>query len=221
MGYEIPALVVGLIIGSLLVYMALNSRSASRALAEAGRLATQMFEAQRSRLEESIRKSYDSVYEARFAEWKVTALAEEIKTNRADAVDTSRAVMKGKIAEQMAPMISEFQKNYNPADARFIGSPIDYLIFNNMSKGMDCEEPIDIVLLDIKTGKAGLTPLQKKIEAAAKAKRIEFRVLRFETPEAKPTEEPFPINAIPIESLPIRSGPANSVEIAPRKNPIV
>jgi predicted Holliday junction resolvase-like endonuclease len=72
-----------------------------------------------------------------------------------------------------------FLAKYNPADARFIGSPIDYLIFRNMSLGEDSEDPIEIVLLDVKTGNAGLNHIQKKIEAAAAEKRIKFDVLRI------------------------------------------
>jgi hypothetical protein len=135
--------------------------------------------------------------------------------------------MKGKIGEQMAPMISEFQKDYNPADARFIGSPIDYLIFNNMSEGKDSDEPIDIILLDIKTGKSGLNAIQKKIKAAADAKRIDFRVLRFDIPETEQTEEgamPEEVQEfilVPIENIPVGSVPANPLQTASRKSPIV
>ena len=67
-------------------------------------------------------------------------------------MDASKAVLKGKIAEQMAPLWPGFLAKYNAADARFVGTPIDYLIFRNMSKGDDADDPIEIVLLDITTG---------------------------------------------------------------------
>lgn len=127
----------------------------------------------------------------------------------------------------MAPMISEFQKDYNPADARFIGSPIDYLIFNNMSEGKDSDEPIDIILLDIKTGKSGLNAIQKKIKAAADAKRIDFRVLRFDIPEGEQSkettisEELQEFTVVPIENISAGSVPTNSLETASRKGRIV
>lgn len=143
-------------------------------------MASQMFESQKSQLEASFRETY----EAKLGEWKATTLAQAIEENRADAVDTSRAVLKGKIAEQIAPLLPGFLAKYHPADARFIGSPIDYLIFRNMSKGKDSDDPIEIVLLDVKTGNAGLNQVQKKIEAAAEAKRIAFEVLRISEPES-------------------------------------
>ncbi len=175
MGYELPALLAGLVAGSLLVYLVLHSRMTGQAMSNAERIASQMFESQRSQLDASIRQTY----EARLGEWKATTLAQAIEENRADAVDTSRAVLKGKIAEQIAPLLPDFLAKYNPADARFIGSPIDYLIFRNMSKGKDSDDPIEIVLLDVKTGNAGLNGIQKKIESAAANRRISFDVLRI------------------------------------------
>ena len=166
MGYEIPALMGGLIIGAIIVYLLLRERS--------------------SPLEAAIRKQYESL----FAEWKATTLAEAIKQNRVDAVDTSRAVLKGKIAEQMAPMLPHFLSTYNPADARFIGSPIDYLIFKNMSLGKDSDDSIEIILLDVKTGNAGLTPLQKKIQTAVNDKRVSFHTLRFEASTSESIRTP-------------------------------
>lgn len=174
MGYGLPALLAGLVAGSLLVYLVLHSRMTGQAMGNAQRMASQMFESQKSQLDTSIRQTY----EARLGEWKATTLAQAIEENRADAVDTSRAVLKGKIAEQIAPLLPGFLAKYNPADARFIGSPIDYLIFRNMSKGEDSEDPVEIVLLDVKTGKSGLNGVQKKIEEAIIAKRISFDILR-------------------------------------------
>lgn len=77
-------------------------------------------------------------------------MAEAIIQARADAVDTAGVVLKSKIAEQLAPLLPEFLANYHPADAKFIGAPIDYLIFKNINKGPDSEDLIEIVLLDIK-----------------------------------------------------------------------
>jgi predicted Holliday junction resolvase-like endonuclease len=174
-GYELPALLAGLVVGSLLVYLVLHSRMMNQVVVHSQRMAQQMFEKQKEQLESSFRETY----EAKLGEWKATTLALAIEEERADAVDTSRAVLKGKIAEQMAPLLPGFLAKYNPADARFIGSPIDYLIFRGMSKGDDSEAPIEIVLLDVKTGKAGLNGIQRKVQDAAEKKRISFDVLRI------------------------------------------
>jgi predicted Holliday junction resolvase-like endonuclease len=40
----------------------------------------------------------------------------------------SRAVTTGKVLEHFAPHLSDFP--YNPQDARFIGNPVDYVVFD-------------------------------------------------------------------------------------------
>jgi predicted Holliday junction resolvase-like endonuclease len=91
----------GLVVGLLLSYFALRSRASGLAFGQAQRIAAQMFETQKQEMESSFRETY----EAKLGEWKATTLAQAIEENRADAVDTSRAVLKGKIAEQIAPLL--------------------------------------------------------------------------------------------------------------------
>ena len=84
-----------------------------------------------------------------------------------EAQDRSRPIIKGLVAEQIVPFLEDFK--YNPADARFIGAPIDYVIFDGYS---DKSEEITVVLADIKTGKrAELTSPQRKIRDAINEKR--------------------------------------------------
>ena len=74
------------------------------------------------------------------------------------AVTQSRAVLGGKFTEQMVPFFPDFK--YDPTEVRFIGSPIDMVVFPGLAKG----DPEEIVILEVKTGKsAQLTPPQKKI----------------------------------------------------------
>jgi len=40
--------------------------------------------------------------------------------------------------------------NYNPTDARFLGSPVDFVVFN----GLSGDSPEEVVFLEVKTGKA-------------------------------------------------------------------
>ena len=44
------------------------------------------------------------------------------------SVNTSRAVLKGKMAEQLAPIMPQFE--YLPSDAKFLGDPVDYVVFD-------------------------------------------------------------------------------------------
>jgi len=101
------------------------------------------------------------VYEKRFRDWRDAASRKwELETEQAksSAVRQSRAVLGGKFTEQMVPFFPDFR--YDPTEVRFIGSPIDMIVFPGLSKG----DPEEIVILEVKTGKnAQLTPAQRKI----------------------------------------------------------
>jgi len=43
----------------------------------------------------------------------------------------SRSTLKGRIDEQMAPVLPGFL--FNPTDARFIGTPVDYIILDGLN----------------------------------------------------------------------------------------
>ena len=96
------------------------------------------------------------------------------------SVNTSRAVLKGKMAEQLAPIMPEFQ--YLPSDAKFIGDPIDYVVFDGYTDFRDGDglaEDIEVILIDIKSGGARLTKGQQAIAQAVSEGRIRFETIRI------------------------------------------
>ncbi len=97
------------------------------------------------------------------------------------SVNTSRAVLKGKMAEQLAPIMPQFE--YLPSDAKFLGDPVDYVVFDGYTDLRDGEgrpEDIEIVLLDIKSGGARLTKGQVAIAQAIQAGRVRFETVRID-----------------------------------------
>ena len=108
----------------------------------------------------------------------IMRMEERISDERKNAVETSRSVLKGKIGEQISPLLPEFYSKYEPADARFIGSPIDFVIFKNMSKFRDEKLPIEVILMDVKIGSSSLSPLQNAIKKAIEDGRVVFDVLK-------------------------------------------
>ncbi|MND66401.1 Endonuclease related to archaeal Holliday junction resolvase [compost metagenome] len=97
------------------------------------------------------------------------------------SVNTSRAVLKGKMAEQLAPIMPEFQ--YLPSDAKFLGDPVDYVVFDGYSDFRDGEgraEDIEVVLIDIKSGGARLTKGQQAIAQAIARGRVRFETIRID-----------------------------------------
>ena len=105
-----------------------------------------------------------------FEKWK----REHESEIREDSLSRSRASLKGKITEQIAPLLDEFP--FILSDARYLGNPIDYIIFNGYS---DADDIIDIVFVDIKTGNASLSDSQQKIKKAVEEKRVSWNTIRI------------------------------------------
>jgi predicted Holliday junction resolvase-like endonuclease len=91
---------------------------------------------------------------------------------RRDAVERSAAVTAGKVHEQLVPHLAGFE--FNPKDARFLGSPVDFVVFDGMAAG----DVSRIVFLEVKTGAATLSPRERQVKEAVLAGRIEWREWR-------------------------------------------
>ena len=102
-----------------------------------------------------------------------------VRGARKDSVDRSRSTLKGQIAEQMAPLLPGFP--YMPADARFLGDPIDYIVFTGYTETQSAApagDDLEVVLLEIKHGQAKLSPIQRAIAKAVEEGRVRFEVSR-------------------------------------------
>lgn len=93
----------------------------------------------------------------------------EARRIRQDALKRSRAVLGGQAGEQVAPFLPGFP--CNPADARFVGKPIDFIAFPGAAGGQDIEE---ILLIEVKTGNAQLSARERQIRCAVEAKRVRY-----------------------------------------------
>jgi predicted Holliday junction resolvase-like endonuclease len=105
-----------------------------------------------------------------FRQWQ----AETEADIRADAIRRSSAVIAGQINEHFIPYMGVFP--YNPKDARFLGAPIDLIVFEGMSEG-DLRQ---IIFLEVKTNSSTLSTRERRIRDAVQAGRVtwqEFRVI--------------------------------------------
>jgi len=70
---------------------------------------------------------------------------------------------------------------YNPSDARFIGDPVAYVIFDGYTKVRERIEdrPITVVLADIKTGEATLTYEQRRVKQGIERGLVKFETIRM------------------------------------------
>ena len=122
------------------------------------------------------KRSIEEHYKDQMEIWKKTELEKTVK----ESINRSRSVLRGKTTEHFAPITEEFLKEFVPSDAKFIGSPIDYIIFSGAGSITDGEEKdIEIVFMDIKTGKARLTKVQRAIKKAIEEKKIRWKTLEL------------------------------------------
>lgn len=96
-----------------------------------------------------------------------------IKEARDDATKRSRAVIGGQVSEQLAPYFPDFP--YNPSEARFIGKPIDFLIF----KGMDEKDITEVIFVEVKSGKSSLSTHERKLRDAINNKNVKWEEYRL------------------------------------------
>jgi predicted Holliday junction resolvase-like endonuclease len=69
------------------------------------------------------------------------------KKKKEYALKIQRTDIKGMVSESMAPLLPDFPGKFS--EARFIGKPVDFLIFN----GMDEENIKEVIFVEVKTGK--------------------------------------------------------------------
>lgn len=110
------------------------------------------------------------VAEASFERWKI----EYETVIRQDAIKKSQAVTIGKVTEHIIPFFSGVFP-YNPKEARFIGSPIDLIVFDGMETDL---ENITVHFIEVKTATSSLSPKQRAIKYAVLNKRVEWKELR-------------------------------------------
>lgn len=97
---------------------------------------------------------------------------EQIPEIRETAVKQSRAVLSGQFSEQIAPYLPDFP--YKPTEARFIGKPIDFIVF----KGMDEKKIKEVVFVEVKTGQSQLSSVEKSLKSAIENKKISWNEYR-------------------------------------------
>ncbi len=96
---------------------------------------------------------------------------------RKDSLNRSRFTLKGKISEQLAPLFPEFP--FAPSDARFIGSPIDFVVFDGYTGAKDGDGgAMRVVLVEVKRGKnAKLSRGESLVRKAVEEGRVSWKTV--------------------------------------------
>jgi len=98
---------------------------------------------------------------------------EALPEHRKEAIMKSRAVLGGQFSEQLAPFLPNFK--YLPTEARFIGKPIDFLVF----KGMDEKKINEVVFVEVKSGNAKTSHVEKSLKETIENKRVRWEEYRI------------------------------------------
>jgi predicted Holliday junction resolvase-like endonuclease len=167
----ILVVIVGIIIGIVFAYVYFRARVELMARRLGEDIGQRVFEQRKDELD----KVFEEKYKAFLEQWKI----DSEKAFREDALARSRVVLKGALAEQLAPIFKVF--GFNPSDARFIGDPVDYVIFDGYTEVRERREdkPITVVLADVKTGQASLTYEQRRIKQGIERGAVKFKVIRM------------------------------------------
>lgn len=95
---------------------------------------------------------------------------------RRDVADRQRVGIKGKITEAFAPFLKGFP--FKATECKFIGDPIDYLVFD----GLDERDVKGIHLVEVKADKSKLSKHQKQIKdiiGGLDSEKVTFKEFNF------------------------------------------
>jgi predicted Holliday junction resolvase-like endonuclease len=104
----------------------------------------------------------------KFERWK----AAQSKTISREAIKGSRAAVTGHVLERVAPYLPDF--GFNPRDMRFIGDPVDFVVFDGLSDG----QVRNVVFVEVKSGNAEPNGNERRVKAAITARRVEWALYR-------------------------------------------
>jgi predicted Holliday junction resolvase-like endonuclease len=92
---------------------------------------------------------------------------------RQEAALKSRSVLRGLFSEQLAPYLPNFP--YSPTEVRFIGKPVDFIVF----EGMDEKKINSVKFVEVKTGSSQLSQQEKELKNAIEARKVSFEEYRI------------------------------------------
>jgi len=94
-----------------------------------------------------------------------------------------RGILKGTISEQLAPYLQGFPEDLKPSEARFLGKPVDFIVF----KGIDENDISEVVFVEVKSGRHYLNRNESSLRRAIDEKRV--RYVPYQVPKEIFTQE--------------------------------
>lgn len=100
--------------------------------------------------------------------WKATYT----RAIRQDAIARSQATITGLVHEQLLPILPGFP--FNPKDVRFLGSPVDLIVFD----GLDAGQIQRVVFIEVKTGGSTLSRRERQLRDVLAAGHVGWQEMR-------------------------------------------
>lgn len=162
-------IVLILLIVVVIAFVAFAARNASNV----ERRAEVLFERWKDATLDSAKESLRAGIKLELENWK----ADEEFRIRADALNRSDHTHFGKFTEHLVPWLAD--TSFDPRDMRFVGSPVDFVVFEGLSAGRD----VTITFVEVKTGKnPRLSAREGRVREAVIAGKIKYRLLKIEKP---------------------------------------
>lgn len=165
--------IISVLLGTLFLVLYLYIRQGSRIESRA----REIFQAWRAGEQEALSRWQAGELE-RLSDEKAKVLfegwrAREEETIRTDAIRRSESVTRGKITEHLVPFFPRFP--YDPRDARFLGSPVDLIVFDGLAEGRIRE----IVFAEIKTSRnPSLSRREREVRDCIGERRVSYTLLQ-------------------------------------------
>ena len=104
----------------------------------------------------------------RFERWK----AAHSRAISREAIKGSQAAVSGRVFERVAPYLPGFA--FNPRDVRFIGDPVDFVVFDGLAEG----NLRRVVFVEVKTGAGDLNGNERRVKSSIVERRVEWQMYR-------------------------------------------
>lgn len=105
------------------------------------------------------------------------------KYMRYDAIKRSKRILLGKLWEQVSPYIPKFP--FRPSDMKFLGSPIDFIVFDGASEN-DIKQ---VIFLEVKSGDSKLSDQERKLKKAIEEGNVFWKLFNVDKPEKMKLQE--------------------------------
>jgi len=131
-----------------------------------------------SRIAAARLRDLDLLWRERVDERVRSGMTEREWELRRDAAARSGRAMSGRVLERFSPLMKQFP--FDPHDAVWIGSPVDFIVFDGLSEDRGEGSSLRrIALLEVKSGSGELSKAQRKVREIVQQGKVVWEEVRI------------------------------------------